>query len=178
MSRVGKQPIKIPDGVKVAIMQGQVEVEGPRDKLVYRLGTGVKVANEDGHVLVSRVGNDKQARANFGTTRALINNMVEGVTKGFKRNLELSGVGFNARMNGQTLTLVVGFSHDVNMEIPKEVKCTVTKTTIELESSNKELVGAIAAKIRNVKPPEPYLGKGIKYAEETVRRKAGKTGKK
>jgi len=178
MSRVGKQPIKIPDGVKVAIMQGQVEVAGPRDKLVHTLGSGVSVANEDGHIVVNMVGRDKQAKANFGTTRALLNNMVEGVTKGWKRSLELSGVGFNAKMSGQTLTLVVGFSHDVNMEIPKEVNCVVTKTTIQLESSDKELVGSIAAKIRGVKPPEPYLGKGIKYSDEVVRRKAGKTGKK
>jgi large subunit ribosomal protein L6 len=104
--------------------------------------------------------------------------MVQGVSKGWKKNLELNGVGFVAKLQGPHLVLAVGFSHDVTMEVPSAIKCTVTKNTIDLESCDKELVGTFAAKVRQVQPPEPYLGKGIKYANETIRRKAGKTGKK
>lgn len=127
---------------------------------------------------MSPTAEGKQANANFGTTRANINNMVLGVTKGWKRSLELSGVGFNAKISGKVLTLAVGFSHDVALPIPDAVKCSVNKNTIELESSDRVLLGTFAATIRKVQPPEPYLGKGIKFSEETVRRKAGKTGKK
>lgn len=178
MSRIGKQPVVIPAGVKAAVTNGIVHVEGPKGKLDFTPGKGVQVAVQDGKVVVSIVGSDNQTRANFGTARARINNMVQGVTKGWKRSLELFGVGYNAKIAGQSLTLAVGFSHEVKMELPKEVKCVVTKNTIELESADRELVGTIAARIRKTQPPEPYLGKGIKFTEEKVRRKAGKTGKK
>lgn len=178
MSRIGKQPVAIPAGVKAAVNNGIVHVEGPKGKLDYTLGHGVQAAVEDGKLIVSIVANDNQTRANFGTARARINNMVVGVTKGWKRSLELFGVGYNAKIQGQALTLAVGFSHEVKMDLPQTVKCNVVKNTIELESADRELVGTVAARIRKVQPPEPYLGKGIKFTEEKVRRKAGKTGKK
>ena len=180
MSRIGKQPVIVPAGVKAAVNNGIVHVEGPKGKLDFTLGNGVQAALQDGKLIVSISGSadDNQTRANFGTARARINNMVLGVTKGWKRSLELFGVGYNAKIQGQALTLAVGFSHEVKMDLPPEVKCNVVKNTIELESADRELVGTIAARIRKVQPPEPYLGKGIKFTEEKVRRKAGKTGKK
>jgi large subunit ribosomal protein L6 len=185
MSRVGKRPIEIPSGVKASVASGTVTVEGPKGKLDFKLGADINVVVEQGKILLSPVvsgkGEDSIAdehRARFGTARALINNMVTGVSKGWKRSLELNGVGFTAKLQGQVLTLAVGFSHDVVFDLPKEIKCSVTKNTIDLESADRQLVGNYAARIRKTQPPEPYLGKGIKYAEEKVRRKAGKTGKK
>lgn len=178
MSRIGKIPIAIPNGVKVLVESGLVKVEGPKGKLQFRPGNGLQVVTQDGKVVVSVAQQATNSKADYGTARATIQNMVLGVTTGWKRSLEMNGVGFNAKLAGQKLTLAVGFSHDVHIELPKEIKAAVTKTTIELESADRELVGTYAAKIRKVQPPEPYLGKGIKYAEETIRRKAGKTGKK
>ena len=178
MSRIGKLPVAIPQGVKGAISGQVVSVEGPKGKLSYSVRPGVKVEIADGKFVVSMTGADSQTKADYGTTRATLNNMVEGVSKGWKRVLELNGVGFAAKLQGKNLVLSVGFSHDVTMEIPAEIKANVQKNSVELESANRELVGTFAAKIREVQPPEPYLGKGIKYAEEKIRRKAGKTGKK
>ena len=183
MSRVGRLPIKIPSGVKTVIDAGAVFVEGPKGKLSFSPARGISVEMADGMIVVSAKsteadGLDKQTSANFGTARARINNMVLGVTQGWKRSLEMVGVGFNAQLKGKDLVLAVGFSHDVTFEVPAEIKCAVTKTTIDLESADKELLGTFAARIRRVQPPEPYLGKGIKYSDEVVRRKAGKTGKK
>lgn len=180
MSRVGKQPITLPSDVKAHVQGSVVSVEGKGTKLAFQLGRGVAAEVTGGEIIVKPIESisDSQVRANYGTARARINNMVVGVTKGWKRNLELNGVGFNAQLQGDVLKLSVGFSHDVLMPLPKGIKCVVTKTTIELESADREAVGTFAANIRKVQPPEPYLGKGIKYAEETVRRKAGKTGKK
>lgn len=178
MSRIGKQPVVIPANVKVSVKDQLVHIEGPKGSLDYKVPYGIKVKSEGDKVLVEKVADNRQTKADYGTTRANINNMVLGVTTGWKRSLELFGVGFNAKVAGQTLILAVGFSHEVKLEIPKAIKCAVTKTTIDLDSSDKELLGTFAAKIRKVQPPEPYLGKGIKFTEETVRRKAGKTGKK
>ena len=188
MSRVGKQPVVVPSGVKASVQAGVVMVEGPKGKLSYKPTSDVVVDIKEGKVIVSptgvvksKSGKDeipKQIKANYGTARATINNMVLGVTKGFKRSLELNGVGFTAKLAGQVLTLTVGFSHDVLVDIPKEVKCVVVKNVIELESADKQLLGTLASGIRKIQPPEPYLGKGIKYSDEKVRRKAGKTGKK
>ncbi len=178
MSRIGKMPVVLPAGVKAAVNDGVVNVEGPKGKLQFRPGRGVAVAVQDGKLVLSVTGSDTQSDANWGTARAHLNNMVQGVTKGWKRSLELNGVGYNAKIAGQALTLAVGFSHEVKMDLPKEVKCTVTKNIIDLESADRELVGTVAARIRKVQPPEPYLGKGIKFVEEKIRRKAGKTGKK
>jgi len=178
MSRIGKLPVAVPQGVKGAISGNVVSVEGPKGKLSYSVRPGVKVEMADGNFVVSMTGSDAQCKADYGTTRATINNMVQGVSKGWKRVLELNGVGFAAKLQGKNLVLAVGFSHEVSMELPSEIKANVQKNSIELESANRELVGTFAAKIRQVQPPEPYLGKGIKYAEEKIRRKAGKTGKK
>ncbi len=178
MSRIGKLPVAVPQGVKGAIAGNVVSVEGPKGKLSFSVRPGVKVEMAEGNFVVSMTGSDAQSKADYGTTRATINNMVQGVSKGWKRVLELNGVGFAAKLQGKNLVLAVGFSHEVSMELPAEIKANVQKNSIELESANRELVGTFAAKIRQVQPPEPYLGKGIKYAEEKVRRKAGKTGKK
>ena len=178
MSRVGKQPVVLPQGVQADIKENMVSMKGPKGSLSMKLAHGVKVVNDSGKLVVSITTPDKQSKANFGTTRAILNNMVKGLTTGWKRSLEMNGVGFTAKIAGQNLTLAVGFSHDVIVNLPKELKCTVTKNVIDLESVDKELVGTYASKIRKIQPPEPYLGKGIKYAEEKVRRKAGKTGKK
>ncbi|MCO6431809.1 MAG: 50S ribosomal protein L6 [Deltaproteobacteria bacterium] len=184
MSRIGKIPVAVPNGVKAAFSQGVVSVEGPRGKLEFRPGPGVDVQIENGEITVKA---GKQGggniRADYGTARATINNMVHGVSTGWKRSLELVGVGFNADAQGQKLTLSVGFSHKVVVEVPKEVKAAVRTTAqktviIDLESADRQLLGTIAQKIRKVQPPEPYLGKGIKYSDESIRRKAGKTGKK
>jgi large subunit ribosomal protein L6 len=178
MSRVGKQPIVLPSGVTAGVSGRSVVITGPRGKLECSFGHGVEVSQKDNTLVVSPTVSDKQAQANYGTTRAHLNNMVKGVTQGWKRSLELSGVGFTAKVANDVLTLTCGFSHEVRLGIPSDVKCVVTKTVIELESYNKESLGTFAAKIRKTQPPEPYLGKGIRFSEESVRRKAGKTGKK
>ncbi len=178
MSRIGKLPVAIPQGVKAAVAGQLVSVEGPKGKLSFSVRPGVIVEVAEGNFVVSMTGNDAQSKADYGTTRATINNMVQGVSKGWKRLLELNGVGFAAKLQGKNLVLSVGFSHEVSIELPNEIKANVQKNSVELESADRELVGTYAAKIRQVQPPEPYLGKGIKYAEEKIRRKAGKTGKK
>lgn len=177
MSRIGKQPVELPDGVKTAIANGAIEVQGPKGKLSYSWGTGVTVVQEDKTIVVKLEARDRQARCNYGTTRSHISNMVEGVTNGYQKALELSGVGFNANLKGNTLVLQTGYSHDVELEVPKGIECKTQKTKIELSSHDKELIGTFAATVRRVCPPEPYLGKGIKYEGEQIRRKAGKTGK-
>jgi large subunit ribosomal protein L6 len=178
MSRIGKLPVALPSGVKGAIAGGIVSVEGPKGKLSYTIRPGIAVELSDGKFVVSMTGSDLQARADYGTARATINNMVKGVSTGWKKTLELNGVGFVAKLQGQKLVLSVGFSHDVTMEIPSAIKCTVQKSSIDMESADREILGTFAAKVRDVQPPEPYLGKGIKYSDEKIRRKAGKTGKK
>lgn len=178
MSRIGKLPVALPQGVKGVVSGSLVSVEGPKGKLSFSVRPGVNVALENGIFIVSLTGSDAQAKADYGTTRATINNMVKGVSAGWKKVLELNGVGYTAKLQGKNLVLSVGFSHDVTMQVPDVIKCAVTKNQIELESSDREILGMFAAKVRDVQPPEPYLGKGIKYSDEKVRRKAGKTGKK
>lgn len=179
MSRVGKLPVELPKGVKAAISSGSIQVEGPKGKLSFRPGVGIDLVLEGSKVIVSRRNDSPQVKANHGTARAIINNMAVGVDKGWNRTLELSGVGYTAKLQGAKLTLAVGFSHDVTFDIPKEIKCLVDKNTvIKLEGPDRHAIGALASAIRKVQPPEPYLGKGIKYSDEVVRRKAGKTGKK
>jgi len=178
MSRVGKSPVVIPAGVKANVVNGVINVEGPKGKLSYTVTSGIRIGIDGGSIIVERDAEDRQSKSNHGSTRALVNNMVLGVTKGWKRSLELNGVGYNAKVQGQSVVLAVGFSHDVKIDLPKEIKATVTKNILDLESADRQLVGLFASKIRKVQPPEPYLGKGIKYVEETIRRKAGKTGKK
>ncbi len=178
MSRIGKLPVEIPAGVTVNIGASEIAVQGPKGKLNYVWGTGVSVKQEGKNVIIGVLAADRQAKANYGTTRAQILNMVKGVTKGWQKALELNGVGFTAKLNGKTLVLACGYSHEVKVEIPAGVTAKVEKTRIDLDGANREEIGTLAATIREVCPPEPYLGKGIKYSDEVIRRKAGKTGKK
>lgn len=178
MSRIGKQPVTIPQGVTASVANGVVAIQGPKGKMQFAPGSGVVVKLEGGKLLVSAADKDPQSSANFGACRAILNNMVNGVATGFKRALELNGVGYTAKVQGSVLVLTVGYSHDVKLDIPASVKCVVNKNQIELESCDKALVGLFASRIRKSRPPEPYLGKGIKYVEEVIRRKAGKTAKK
>ena len=178
MSRIGKLPVPVPSAVEFKLTEDSVSVKGPKGSLERKLPPKVEVKVEDGKVVVTPAEpNDRVSRSMFGLTRTLIANMVEGVQKPFTKSLEVVGVGYRAELKGAVLNLQVGLSHDVNVDIPKIVTCKVDKlTTIHLESCDKELVGRIAAEIRAYRPCEPYKGKGIKYTDERVRRKEGKTG--
>jgi large subunit ribosomal protein L6 len=176
MSRIGKQPIAIPAKVKVEIKGRSVRVEGPKGKLDLEL-PGRTAAKVDGaNVLVSRQGDDAHARALHGLSRALLNNMVKGVSDGFSKKLEINGVGFKAAVAGKTITMNLGYSHPINYDIPEQIKVTVEENTkITIEGPDKQLVGKVAAELRSFYPPEPYKGKGVKYSDEHVKRKEGKT---
>ncbi len=176
MSRIGKIPVIVPKDAKVALDKGSVRVEGPKGKLSLNLPLGISLEQKDGKILVSRNSDSKQNRANQGTIRALIVNMVNGVTKGHKKELEIQGVGFRAAVQGTKLTLNLGFSHPVEFSIPAGVKVATPKPTeITIEGIDNALVGYVAASIRRFKIPEPYKGKGIRYVGELVRRKQGKS---
>jgi len=178
MSRIGKQPVPIPSGVTVASAARSVSVKGPKGDLAIDLRPEIDVAVEDGKVMVSRngSGSDRQARAFHGMTRALLSNMVAGVTKGFEKRLEILGVGWNAKVQGTKVVLNIGFCHPVVFTLPDGVECeTPNPTTIVVKGADKQAVGQFAAHVRKVRPPEPYKGKGIRYKDEHVRRKAGKT---
>ena len=175
MSRLGKIPVSIPKGVKVTVDNSLVVIEGPKGKLSQALPFGVSLENKEEKIFVKRKADTKQNRANQGTIRMLVDNMVTGVTQGHKANLEIQGVGFRAQAQGQKLLLNVGFSHPIEYDIPEGVKIkTVKPTEIEIEGIDKALVGETAANIHHLKPPEPYKGKGIRYVGEVVRRKQGK----
>ncbi len=180
MSRIGKLPIAIPQGVEVKIADDNtVSVKGPKGQLVKKMSEEINIAIEDGKVVVTRPSDQKMHRALHGLTRALVNNMVEGVSKGFERVLDINGVGYRAAKAGNKLTLTMGYSHPVEMDDPEGVTTEVpAPNKILVKGADKEKVGIHAANIRAVRKPEPYLGKGIKYAEEVIRRKEGKTGKK
>jgi large subunit ribosomal protein L6 len=176
MSRIGKQPIAIPPKVKVEIKGQHVQVEGPKGKLNWELPrrTGIKV--DAGKVLVSRQGDDAEAKALHGLSRALVNNMVRGVTEGFVKKLEIQGVGFKAAVQGKTVNLSLGYSHPVIYDIPDQIKVTVEENTkLTIEGPDRQVVGQVASEIRSFYPPEPYKGKGVRYADERVIRKEGKT---
>ncbi len=176
MSRIGKQPMKLPPGVTARVADGVATLAGPKGELSLRLPATVEVSLENGVLAVVRKGDDKQSRADHGTTRALLGNMAVGVTTGYTRELEIQGVGFKAVINGRQLTLNVGFSHPVDYTIPEGVDVVVTDNTqIKVSGMDKQLVGQVSARIRSFRPPEPYKGKGIRYKDERVRRKAGKT---
>ncbi|NLH48630.1 MAG: 50S ribosomal protein L6 [Myxococcales bacterium] len=176
MSRIGKLPIPIPKGVKVQITGNRVVVNGPNGSLTYEHRPEVRVAEENGHLLVQRVDEGRQGSSMQGLTRTLINNMVVGVTQGYTRELDINGVGWRAEVKGDQLALTVGFTNPVEVAIPKGITVRVDKNThIVLQSSDKQQVGEFAAIVRKVRPPEPYQGKGIKYTEEVLRRKEGKT---
>ena len=179
MSRIGKLPIEIPSGVKVTISGLEVRVEGPKGNLSRTIMDGVIVSVEEKTLSVVRKDDSIIARSAHGLVRTLLNNMVTGVTKGFEKALEINGVGYRAEAKGDVLNLSLGYSHPINYELPKGITVEVDKMTkILVKGIDKELVGQVAAKIRDFRGPEPYKGKGIKYADETILRKAGKTGKK
>jgi len=177
MSRIGKQPIEIAPKVKVAISGPSVKVEGPLGTLE-RTFRGVKFVNDGKTIQVEPVDQSRFARALWGLSRTLLSNMMTGVSKGFERTLEINGVGYRAEVKGSELTLTLGKSHPEVFELPKGIKAEVDKQTIlKLSGVDKELLGQTAAKIRSFRPPEPYKGKGVKYQEEVIRRKAGKAAK-
>ena len=179
MSRIGRRPITIPANVDVAVEDGNaVRVKGPRGELSARFARDMTLTREDGTLVVERPDNEREHRSLHGLTRTLINNMVVGVTDGFRKDLEIQGVGYRAALDGKTLVLTVGYSHPVRMVPPDGISYVLDGTTrISVQGIDKQLVGEEAARIRRVRPPEPYKGKGIRYAGEQVRRKAGKTGK-
>ena len=179
MSRIGKKPVPLPKGVTVAIAGNTVSVKGPRGELSRTLHAELSVAMEEGAVVVRRPSDSNKHKALHGLSRTLVANMVEGVTKGYEKALEIQGVGYRAENKPFGLTLIVGYSHQVDFKAPVGIKLTADQPTqIKVQGPDKEMVGLVAAQIRNVRPPEPYKGKGIRYVGEKVRRKAGKTGAK
>jgi large subunit ribosomal protein L6 len=178
MSRIGKNPVVVPEKVTVTITERKIDVKGPNGQLEFTHHEGVNVKKEDSSILITPVDGSNKNRALWGLTRTLINNMVIGVTTGWKKDLEFTGVGYKAAATGSSLTLNLGYSHPINYELPQGVNAKVGKNTIELSGASKELVGFAAAKIRSFRPPEPYKGKGIRYSNEVIIRKAGKTGGK
>lgn len=182
MSRIGKQPITIPAGVTVTIKEGLVTVKGPKGELKQVVNPEMTIEVNDGHIEVKRPSESKTHRAQHGLYRSLINNMVEGVANGYVKKLELVGVGFRATNQEQLLELSLGYSHPILMQMPAEIKVEAvtdrkSNPIITLESADKQLLGQICAKIRSMRKPEPYKGKGVKFAGEKVRRKAGKSAK-
>ena len=180
MSRIGKLPVSVPDGVQVEIQGQAVTVRGPKGSLSLTAHPALQVAVEDRQIVCRRSSDEKSHKALHGLTRSLLRNMVDGVVKGFERRLDLVGVGYRASMLGaKNLNLALGYSHPIIYPIPQGIKIEVKdQTQVLISGIDKQLVGAVAAKIRSFRPPEPYKGKGVKYAEERIRRKAGKAGAK
>ncbi|MGA7827442.1 MAG: 50S ribosomal protein L6 [Geobacteraceae bacterium] len=180
MSRIGKLPIEIPGGVKITLDDLIVKVEGPKGTLSRPMLEGISVQLEDNkQILVTRNADDPKSRSMHGLTRTLVNNMVVGVTKGFETILDITGVGYRAEVKGDVLTMSLGYSHPINFSLPAGITVEVEKMTkVFVRGVDKELVGQTAAKIRSFRPPEPYKGKGVRYSDEKILRKAGKTGKK
>jgi len=176
MSRIGKLPVQIPPKVKVEVKDQKVFVEGPKGKLDFEVPRRTSVAVNGDRVVVSRQGDDAQAKALHGLTRAIMNNMVKGVSEGFVKRLEIHGVGFKAAVQGKKINLSLGYSHPVLYPIPDQIKVTVEENTkLTIEGPSKEVVGRVAAEIRSYYPPEPYKGKGVRYHDEKIIRKEGKT---
>ena len=177
MSRIGKLPIEIPSGVTITVDSDVISVKGPKGELTVPHLSDVTVTVEDGKAIVTRKDDERIAKAQHGLQRALLNNAVVGVTKGFEKKLEVNGVGFRVNMSGTVLEMSLGFSHPVKYEAPAGVQVTTNKMEITVSGIDKQQVGQVAAEIRALKKPEPYKGKGIKYADEVILRKAGKAGK-
>jgi large subunit ribosomal protein L6 len=183
MSRIGKAPIELPKGVEVTVVNGLVTVKGPKGTLTQKVDLDITVAIEEGKIVVTRPTDQKRHRALHGLYRSLVANMVKGVSEGYKTEQELVGVGYRASNKGQMLELSLGYSHNINFELPAEIKVATTaekgqNPKIILESADKQLIGLVAAKIRSLRKPEPYKGKGIKFVGEQLRRKAGKSASK
>ena len=179
MSRVGKQPVELPDGVSVSINNNELTVKGPKGELHREFDPAMTIAQEDGQLVVTRPTDQRHHRALHGLTRALIQNMVIGVTEGYEKRLRIIGTGYRAEKIGDNVRLSLGFSHDIEVVPPPSIKFTVEDRgqLLIIESTNKELLGMIAADIRKLRPPEPYKGKGVRYEGEYVKQKAGKAGK-
>jgi large subunit ribosomal protein L6 len=178
MSRIGKMPIPVPSSVTVDLGDGTVRVKGPKGELERQVPRQISIVRDDGVLRVERSSDEPTHRSLHGLTRSLVANMVTGVTDGYTRRLEVNGVGYRAAVSAGNLVLQVGFSHPVLVPAPRGITFAVQANAITVSGADKELVGEIAAQIRHVRPPEPYKGKGIKYAEEVIRRKAGKAGAK
>lgn len=178
MSRIGKKPIQIPDKTKISYKDRVIKVEGEKGMLQRTVHPAVDLVIEDGYLNVVTINDDRDSRAYQGLVRALVANMVTGVSKGFERVLEISGIGYRAEAKGKSITLNLGYSHPIDFDLPEGITATVDKNAIRLSGIDKELLGHTAATIRSLRPPEPFKGKGIKYAEEYIQRKAGKTGTK
>jgi len=179
MSRIGKNPISVPSGVTIALDGNRITVKGPKGELARAIPADMLISQENGTVTVNRPSDDPKHKALHGLSRTLIANMVEGVTKGFTKQLDIVGVGYKAETRPYGLQLALGFSHAVEYKAPQGIKLTAPiPTQILIEGANKEVVGQVAAELRSLRPPEPYKGKGIKYAGEQIRRKAGKAGGK
>lgn len=176
MSRIGKIPVAIPPKVKVELKDRQVSVEGPKGKLDWSLPRQTSAKVENNSIIISRQGDDAESKALHGLSRALLQNMVKGVSEGFIKKLEIQGVGFKAAVTGSNVTLNLGYSHPIVYPIPAQIKVTVEENTkLTIEGPSKQLVGQVAAEIRSFYPPEPYKGKGVRYSDEHVKRKEGKT---
>jgi large subunit ribosomal protein L6 len=179
MSRIGRQPIPVPSGVTVSIEPESVRVNGPKGELSERIHRDIEVTQDGEQLVVTRPTDRGEHRALHGLTRTLVANMVEGVTKGYSKQLEITGVGYKAEVRPYGLQLALGFSHQIEYKAPKGIKLLAPQPTqVVIEGADKQVVGQVAAEIRSLRPPEPYKGKGIKYAGEVVRRKAGKAGGK
>ncbi|MEE8142724.1 MAG: 50S ribosomal protein L6 [Planctomycetota bacterium] len=176
MSRIGKKPVEVPAGVKVDLIGRTITVSGPKGKLSWEYHRKVEVKVDNGKVTVNRTAAGKLARALHGTTRQLIQNMVQGVSEGFKKRLDIVGVGYNAKVQGKKLVLAIGFCHPVEFDIPEGIELEIPQPThVVVRGMDKQMVGQFAAEIRRVRPPEPYKGKGIMYQNEVIRRKATKS---
>lgn len=179
MSRIGKLPVNLPEKVKATLSGNDVKIEGPKGKLECSFDRAVRIAEDDGKLVVEPVDSSRHAKAMYGTARSILNNMVEGVTNGFSRSLEIHGVGFRAAVSGNLIDLSLGFSHPIQHPIPEGIQVTVTDNTkIKIEGADKQVVGSLAAQIKSYYPVEPYKGKGVRIVGEYVRRKEGKKSAK
>ena len=175
MSRIGQSPIPLPEGVNVDINGTLVKVSGKKGTLEFNAHENMEVLHPDGSVIIKRTADSREQKSLHGTTRQMVNNMVLGVSEGFTKELQIIGVGYQAQVQGQRLQLQLGFSHDIFFDMPDGITITANRTEVKVEGIDKQLVGAVAAKIRSFRPPEPYKGKGIRYKDEYVRSKQGKT---
>ena len=174
MSRIGRKPLLLPKGVTLSQKAGQFSVKGPKGELAKNLPEGISIKLDSGKLVVSRADDSRGNRARHGLVRAHLANMVKGVTDGWTRELEINGVGYRAEVAGDTVTFALGYAHPVVFKLPKIVSAKVEKNRLTLSSADKDLLGQIAAKVRELRPPEPYKGKGVKYVEEVIKRKVGK----
>lgn len=175
MSRIGKNPVIIPDGVKVNLLGQLVKVTGPKGSLEFNVHKDMKLSENDGSIIVERPSDEREHRALHGTTRQMINNMVVGVSEGYSKELVIIGIGYQAQVKGNRLQLQLGYSHDIYFDMPEGITVTANQTEVKVDGTDKQLVGAVAAKIRSFRKPEPYKGKGVRYKGEYVRSKQGKT---